>query len=122
MSSSRGVSSSSSRACARTDSGGLRTNSSITRRVIDRMAQQPTPTLTDQAKLAELTPREREVLELVARGLSNREIAGELVVEESTIRTHVKRILMKLALRDRVQIVIFAYETGINRPAPTAVD
>jgi DNA-binding NarL/FixJ family response regulator len=95
---------------------------SITRRVIDRMAQQPTPALTDEAKLAELTPREREVLELVARGLANREIANELVVEESTIRTHVKRILMKLGLRDRVQIVIFAYETGINRPAPTAVD
>jgi DNA-binding NarL/FixJ family response regulator len=95
---------------------------SVTRRVIDRMAQQPTPTLTDEAKLAELTPREREVLELVARGLANREIANELVVEESTIRTHVKRILMKLGLRDRVQIVIFAYETGINRPAPTAVD
>jgi DNA-binding NarL/FixJ family response regulator len=95
---------------------------SVTRRVIDRMAQQPTPALTDEAKLAELTPREREVLELVARGLANREIANELVVEESTIRTHVKRILMKLGLRDRVQIVIFAYETGINRPAPTAVD
>jgi DNA-binding NarL/FixJ family response regulator len=90
---------------------------SVTRRVIDRMAQQPTPALADQARLAELTPREREVLELVARGLSNREIAAELVVEESTIRTHVKRILMKLGVRDRVQIVIFSYETGINRPA-----
>jgi DNA-binding NarL/FixJ family response regulator len=88
---------------------------SVTRRVIDRMAQQPTPALADQAKLAELTPREREVLELVARGLANREIASELIVEESTIRTHVKRILMKLGLRDRVQIVIFAYENGINR-------
>jgi DNA-binding NarL/FixJ family response regulator len=90
--------------------------------VIDRMAQQPTPTLADEAKLAELTPREREVLQLVARGLPNREIASELVVEESTVRTHVKRILMKLGLRDRVQIVIYAYETGINRAAPTAVD
>jgi DNA-binding NarL/FixJ family response regulator len=89
---------------------------SVTRRVIDRMAQQPTPELADQAKLEELTPREREVLELVARGLSNREIAGELVVEESTIRSHIRRILMKLDLRDRVQIVIFAYETGVNRP------
>jgi len=93
---------------------------SVTRRVIDRMAQQPTPEVADQARLEELTPREREVLELVARGLSNREIATELVVEESTIRTHVKRILMKLELRDRVQIVIFAYETGVNRPAAAA--
>jgi DNA-binding NarL/FixJ family response regulator len=90
---------------------------SVTRRVIDRMAQQPTPKLVDQARLDELTPREREVLELIARGLSNREIAGALVVEESTIRTHVKRILMKLDLRDRVQAVIFAYESGVNRPA-----
>ena len=94
---------------------------SVTRRVIDRIAQQPIPDLADQAKLYELTPREREVLELVARGLSNREIARELVVEESTIRTHIKRILMKLELRDRVQIVIFAYETGVNRP-PAAAD
>jgi DNA-binding NarL/FixJ family response regulator len=93
---------------------------SVTRRVIDRMAQQPIPELAAQAKLRELTPREREVLELVARGLSNREIAAALVVEESTVRTHVKRILMKLGLRDRVQIVIFAYETGMNRPAPAA--
>jgi DNA-binding NarL/FixJ family response regulator len=86
---------------------------SVTRRVIDRMAQQPTPDLTDQARLGELTPREREVLGLIARGLSNREIANALVVEESTIRTHVKRILTKLDLRDRIQIVIFAYENGL---------
>ena len=84
------------------------------------MAQQPAPDLADQAKLHELTPREREVLELVARGLPNREIAKELVVEESTIRTHVRRIVMKLELRDRVQIVIFAYESGVNRPSATA--
>ena len=90
---------------------------SVTRRVIDRMAQQPTPDLSGQARLDDLTPREREVLELLARGLSNREIASVLVVEESTIKTHVKRILMKLDLRDRVQAVIFAYETGVNRPA-----
>jgi DNA-binding NarL/FixJ family response regulator len=100
---------------------------SVTRRVIDRMAQQPTPELADQTRLDELTPREREVLELIARGLSNREIAAALVVEESTIRTHVKRVLMKLGLRDRVQVVIFAYETGVNRPrgrrqASTPVD
>jgi DNA-binding NarL/FixJ family response regulator len=93
---------------------------SVARRVIHRVAQQPTPELADQAKLDELTPREREVLELIARGLSNREIATELVVEEATIRSHVRRILMKLELRDRVQIVIFAYETGINRPVGAA--
>jgi DNA-binding NarL/FixJ family response regulator len=93
---------------------------SVTRLVIDRMAQQPTPELANQAKLDELTRREREVLEAIARGLSNREIAAALFVEESTIRTHVKRILMKLDLRDRVQAVIFAYETGVNRPAGAA--
>ncbi len=93
---------------------------SITRRVIDRMAQQPTPELADQDKLDELTPREREVLTLIARGLSNREIAAALTVEQSTIRTHVKRILMKLGLRDRVQAVMFAYETGVNHPTAGA--
>ena len=93
---------------------------SVTGRVIGRMARQPSPEPAGIAKLDELTPREREVLDLVARGLSNREIAEELVVEESTIRSHVKRILMKLGLRDRVQIVIFAYETGVNRPAGAA--
>jgi DNA-binding NarL/FixJ family response regulator len=90
---------------------------SVTRRVIDRMAQQPTPEPTDRAKLDTLTPREQDVLELIARGLSNREIAAALVVEESTIRTHVKRILTKLNLRDRVQAVILAYETGLNQPS-----
>ncbi|HET6918048.1 MAG TPA: response regulator transcription factor [Jiangellaceae bacterium] len=87
---------------------------SVTRRVIKRMAQQPTPDFADKTKLDALTPREREVLALIARGLSNREIAAALVVEESTIRTHVKRILSKLDLRDRIQAVIFAYETGMN--------
>jgi DNA-binding NarL/FixJ family response regulator len=91
---------------------------SVTRLVIDRMAQQPLPEFAAEAKLDELTRREREVLELIARGLSNREIATDLFVEESTVRTHVKRIQMKLQLRDRVQIVIFAYETGVNEPAP----
>jgi DNA-binding NarL/FixJ family response regulator len=91
---------------------------SVTSRVIDRMAQQPTPDVADQARLAELTPREREILELVAAGFSNREIASRLVIEDATVRSHIRRILMKLGLRDRVQIVIFAYETGVNRPAP----
>jgi DNA-binding NarL/FixJ family response regulator len=98
------------------DDGDSLLSPSVTRRVIDRMAQQPTPEFADQSKLDVLTPREREVLRLISRGLSNREIAAALFVEESTIRTHVKRILMKLDLRDRVQAVIFAYETGMNRP------
>jgi DNA-binding NarL/FixJ family response regulator len=88
---------------------------SVTRRVIDRMAHQPAPDLAGQARLAGLTPREREVLALIARGLSNREIAAALFIEESTIRTHVKRVLLKLGLRDRIQAVIFAYEAGINQ-------
>jgi DNA-binding NarL/FixJ family response regulator len=87
---------------------------SITRRVIDRMAHEPTPEPADQRKLEELTAREREVLGLIIRGLSNREIAAALVVEESTIRTHVKRILMKLQLRDRIQAVIFAHQVGFS--------
>jgi RNA polymerase sigma factor (sigma-70 family) len=91
---------------------------SVTRRVIDRMAQQPAAGAAFDRRLDELTPREREVLEQVARGLSNREIADALVIEESTVKTHVKRILTKLRLRDRVQAVIFAYESGLTRPGP----
>jgi DNA-binding NarL/FixJ family response regulator len=86
---------------------------SVTSRVIERMAQQPAPDVSADARLDELTPREREVLTLVARGLSNSEIASELVVEESTVKTHVRRILAKLGARDRVQAVIFAYESGL---------
>jgi DNA-binding NarL/FixJ family response regulator len=91
---------------------------SVTRRVIDRMAQEPAAEVGFDERLGELTPREREVLEQVARGLSNGEIAAALVIEESTVKTHVKRILMKLRLRDRVQAVIFAYESGLTRPGP----
>jgi DNA-binding NarL/FixJ family response regulator len=86
---------------------------SVTSRVIARMAQQPAPDTTRDARLAALTPREREVLELVASGLSNAEIAADLVIEESTVKTHTKRILGKLGARDRVQAVIFAYEHGL---------
>jgi DNA-binding NarL/FixJ family response regulator len=89
---------------------------SVTRRVIDRMARQPAATPATDRRLADLTPREREVLELVARGLSNGEIAAELVIEESTVKSHVKRILQKVRARDRVQAVIFAYESGLTRP------
>jgi DNA-binding NarL/FixJ family response regulator len=88
---------------------------SVTRRVIDRMAHQPIVETDAEARLSELTPRERQVLELIARGLSNGEIAAALVIEASTVKTHVKRILMKLRLRDRVQAVIFAYESGLTR-------
>jgi RNA polymerase sigma factor (sigma-70 family) len=91
---------------------------SVTRRVIERVAQQPSAEIPLDQRLDHLTPREREVLEQVARGLSNGEIASELVIEESTVKTHVKRILMKLRLRDRVQAVIFAYESGLTRPGP----
>jgi DNA-binding NarL/FixJ family response regulator len=91
---------------------------SVTRRVIERVAQQPDAEVGFDQRLDELTPREREVLEQVARGLSNSEIAVTLVIEESTVKTHVKRILMKLRLRDRVQAVIFAYESGLTRPGP----
>jgi DNA-binding NarL/FixJ family response regulator len=86
---------------------------SVTRTVIERMTEQPEPDPTATGRLDELTPREREVLELIARGLSNSEIAAEFVIEESTVKTHVRRILMKLRARDRVQAVIFAYESGL---------
>jgi DNA-binding NarL/FixJ family response regulator len=91
---------------------------SVTRTVIDRMARQPTPELGSSRLLDDLTPREREVLALLARGLANSEIAAELVIEESTAKTHVKRVLMKLRLRDRIQAVIFAYESGLTQPGP----
>jgi DNA-binding NarL/FixJ family response regulator len=89
---------------------------SVTRRVIERMTEQPVADPVEKDRLDRLTPREREVLELIAGGLSNREIAAAFVVEESTVKTHVKRILMKLRLRDRVQAVIFAYESGLTSP------
>jgi DNA-binding NarL/FixJ family response regulator len=88
---------------------------SVTRTVIDRATRQAAPSGAAK-KLEQLTPRERGVLELIAGGLSNREIADTLVIEETTVKTHVKRILQKLGLRDRVQAVIFAYETDLVRP------
>jgi DNA-binding NarL/FixJ family response regulator len=85
---------------------------SVTRRLIARFALAARTPDAAPRELDTLTPREREVLRLIARGLSNAEIAGELVVEENTVKTHVSRILMKLQLRDRVQAVVLAYETG----------
>jgi DNA-binding NarL/FixJ family response regulator len=87
---------------------------SVTSRVIGRMAQQRGPDASHDARLDELTPREREVLELLARGLSNAEIAIELRIEDSTVKTHVKRLLAKLQVRDRVQAVIFAHQSGLT--------
>jgi DNA-binding NarL/FixJ family response regulator len=89
---------------------------SVTRRVIERADEHPPPHVSAHARLTDLTPRELEVLELIAHGLSNGEIAAALVVEESTVKTHVRRILRKLGLRDRVHAVIFAYESGLARP------
>jgi DNA-binding NarL/FixJ family response regulator len=94
-------------------------SSAVTRRVIEELARHaPTESPRSDA-LEELTDRELEVLRLVARGLSNAEIAEELVITPATAKTHVGRILMKLELRDRVQAVVFAYESGLVRPSPT---
>jgi DNA-binding NarL/FixJ family response regulator len=89
---------------------------SVTRTVIERVAKQQAPPVDADRRIEVLTPREREVLELIAHGLSNAEIADALVIEESTVKTHVKRILMKLALRDRIHAVIFGYESGLTQP------
>jgi DNA-binding NarL/FixJ family response regulator len=87
---------------------------SVTRRLLDRVASRLPPARENAIPaLAELTERELEVLKLVARGLSNAEIAERLVVSETTVKTHVSRVLAKLDIRDRVQAVILAYETGL---------
>ena len=88
----------------------------VTRRLIEEFARRPMPPPEGPPELAELTPREREILVLIAGGLSNAEIAAELVLAESTIKSHVGSIFMKLGLRDRVQAVVLAYETGLVRP------
>ena len=89
----------------------------ITRRLLDRFATTlPSTRATDAAGLADLTEREHEVLLLVAKGLSNLEVAERLFLSDTTVKTHVSRILMKLDLRDRVQAVVFAYETGLIQP------
>jgi DNA-binding NarL/FixJ family response regulator len=97
----------------------------ITRRLIERFVTSPAP--TEDRRLDALTDRERDVLALIAQGLSNSEIGGRLFVSHGTVKTHVGRILTKLGLRDRVQAVVVAYETGLVRagqspaaPAPPA--
>lgn len=90
---------------------------SVTRRVIEEFVRRPpTSVRTLPPKVAELTARELEVLRLLARGLSNAEIAGELYVSDTTVKTHVAHVLMKLGLRDRVQAVVLAYESGLVEP------
>jgi DNA-binding NarL/FixJ family response regulator len=95
---------------------------SITRRLIQEFAQAGPPAGPPPPGLDELTARELEVFKLVARGLSNAEIAAELIVSETTVKTHVARLLMKLGLRDRVQAVVLAYEAGIAVPGAAARD
>jgi DNA-binding NarL/FixJ family response regulator len=92
---------------------------SITRRLIHEFAQAAPSAGPPPPGLDELTARELEVFKLVARGLSNAEIAAELIVSETTVKTHVARLLMKLGLRDRVQAVVLAYEAGIAVPGKT---
>jgi DNA-binding NarL/FixJ family response regulator len=90
--------------------------SAITRRLIEEFCRRPSFDDALRRELAELTPRELEVLTLVGRGLSNAEIAQTLVVAETTVKTHVGRVLSKLGLRDRAQAVVVAYETGLVLP------
>jgi DNA-binding NarL/FixJ family response regulator len=92
----------------------------VTRAVIEEFARRPVaPAANQPPALTELTPRERGVLDLLARGLSNPEICRQLVISEATAKTHVAHILQKLDLRDRVQAVIYAYETGLVTPGST---
>jgi DNA-binding NarL/FixJ family response regulator len=100
--------------------GGALFAPSVTRRLIQRFADDRAPAAPESTALTELTERERDVLKLIARGLSNAEIADELVVSEHTTKTHVSSILRKLALRDRVQAVVLAYECGLVQPGAPA--
>ena len=88
----------------------------ITRRLIEEFCRRPSSDHARHAELVDLTPRELEVLTLIGQGMSNREIASALVVADTTVKTHVSRILNKLGLRDRAQAVVVAYETGLVQP------
>jgi DNA-binding NarL/FixJ family response regulator len=91
----------------------------VTKRLIEEFVRRPTPESFDGSGLTDLTAREREILEQLALGRSNDEIAGELVLSRATVKTHVGNIFMKLDLRDRAQAVVFAYESGLVRPSQT---
>jgi DNA-binding NarL/FixJ family response regulator len=93
---------------------------SITRRLIEGYVRRPTPHLPTTTALDGLTRREREVLELIARGHSNTEIARQLCVSDATVKTHVAHLFAKLDLHDRAQAVVYAYETGVVQPRPSA--
>jgi DNA-binding NarL/FixJ family response regulator len=93
---------------------------SITRRLVEQFVRRPPPGATVPPALEELTERERDVLRLLARALSNVEIAAELVVSEATVKSHVNRILTKLNLRDRAQAIVLAYEIGLVEPGSSA--
>jgi DNA-binding NarL/FixJ family response regulator len=92
---------------------------SVTKRLIHEFSRGPRSQQQAPAELEDLTPRELEVFALIARGMSNAEIAEELVVSETTVKTHVARVLMKLGVRDRVQAVVLAYESGVVAPGST---
>jgi DNA-binding NarL/FixJ family response regulator len=97
--------------------GDAQLTPALTRQLLDRVARRlPAPVGPSPGDLAQLTEREREVLELLARGMSNAEIAEALIVGEATVKTHVSNVLMKLGLRDRVQAVVLAYEIGMVKP------
>jgi DNA-binding NarL/FixJ family response regulator len=92
---------------------------SVTKRLIHEFARSVPATREAPPTVEELTPRELEVFRLIARGMSNAEIAAELIVSETTVKTHVARVLMKLGVRDRVQAVVLAYESGVVLPGET---
>jgi len=89
---------------------------SVTRRLIEDFCRRPSPDGTAADAARQLTGRELEIVKLVARGLTNAEIAARLYLSDATVKSHIARILAKLRLRDRIQVVVFAYETGIVRP------
>jgi DNA-binding NarL/FixJ family response regulator len=102
--------------------GDAQLSPAITRRLVERFTRLPPPGTTRPSALDELSDRELDVMRLVARGLTNAEVADELFLSPATVKTHVARILSKLDLRDRIQAVVLAYETGLIAPGDAAQD